>query len=140
MGYHHLPMSVWERFPRAPIAEAVLDINVRFSAPVELRRLEAFHEGIHDPYPVKQSRIRWEGQIELAHERVAQEVRQGAQGFMFRSADDTRVVQVRQDGFTFNWLKRYDSWEVLREEACRHWDRYRETFHPRASFESDVVT
>src|SRR5437870_986367 len=125
-------MPVWEVFPKAPIAEAILDIQVQFASPVELARLEAFHDLIRADYPVKTSRVKWQGQIELGQERVAQEVRRGAQGFMFRSADDTRVVQARQDGFTFNWLKRYHTWEALRDEARRQWERYREAFHPEA--------
>jgi uncharacterized protein (TIGR04255 family) len=125
-------MPAWERFPKAPISEAILDIHVQFASPVELARLEAFHDEIRDSYPVKQGRIKWQGQIELGQERVAQEVRRGAQGFLFRSADDMRVIQARQDGFTFNWLKRYDRWEALRDEARQHWERYRETFRPEA--------
>jgi uncharacterized protein (TIGR04255 family) len=125
-------MPAWERFRNAPISEAILDIQVQFASPVELARLEAFHAQIRDDYPVKQGRVQWQGQIELGQERVAQEVRRGAQGFLFRSPDDMRIVQARQDGFTFNWLKHYDSWEALRDEAQRHWERYRETFRPEA--------
>lgn len=125
-------MPARERFPNAPISEAILDIVVQFASPVELSRLEAFHDLIRDRYPVKQSRVKWKGQIELGQERVAQEVRRGPQGFLFRSADDTRVVQARQDGFTFNWLKRYDTWEALRDEARPHWERYRDVFRPEA--------
>jgi uncharacterized protein (TIGR04255 family) len=50
---------------------------------------------------------------------------------MFRSSDGRRIVQVRQDGYTFNWLKPYESWEALRDEARTHWERYREVFQPR---------
>ena len=125
-------MPNWERFPQAPITEAILDIAVQFASPVDLARLEAFHELIHDRYPVKRNRVTWQGQVQVEEERFAQEVRRGAQGFMFRSTDDTQVVQVRQDGFTFNWLKRYDTWETLRGEARPHWERYRETFRPEA--------
>jgi uncharacterized protein (TIGR04255 family) len=125
-------MPNWERFRNAPIAEAILDIAVQYPVPVELGRLEAFHDQISERYPVKRNRVAWQGQIQVEEERIAHEVRRGAQGFMFRSADDTQVVQVRQDGFTFNWLKRYDSWEALRNAARPHWERYRETFHPEA--------
>lgn len=132
MSYHAETMMNWERFPKAPISEAILDIAVQFASPVDLARLETFQELIHERYPVKRNRVTWQGQIQLEEERFAQEVRRGAQGFMFRSADDTRVVQVRQDGFTFNWLKRYDSWEGLRDEARPHWERYKEIFRPEA--------
>jgi len=125
-------MPDWERFPKAPISEAILDIEVKFASPVELARLEAFQELIHDRYPMKSNRAKWQGRVEVQEERVAQEVSRGAQGFMFRSPDGIKVVQVRQDGFTFNWLKRYESWEALRDEAQSQWERYRGTFQPRA--------
>lgn len=50
---------------------------------------------------------------------------------MFRSADDRRIVQVRQDGYTFNWLQPYESWEALRDEARTYWERYRDFFQPQ---------
>lgn len=125
-----LTMPDWERFANAPISEAILDIAVRFPAPPELGRLEAFHDLIREHYPIKQGRVQWHGRIELGQERVAQEVRRSAEGFLFRSGDSTRVVQARQDGFTFNWLKRYDSWSALRDQARPHWERYREMFRP----------
>ncbi len=125
-------MGTWERFAKAPIAEALLDIRVTFSAPVELARLESFHDVIRDNYPVKQGRVKWHGEIQVAKEKVQQAIRREAEGFMFKSSDSQRVVQVRQDGFTFNWLKPYQTWEAFRDEGRRHWERYRETFRPEA--------
>ena len=125
-------VPVWERFPKAPITEAILDIQVRFSSPVEMAHMEAFHDLIRASYPVKQGHTKWQGEIQLNEGSVAQAVRQQARGFLFRSADERRVVQARQDGFTFNWLKKYESWETLRNEARRQWEIYRDTFRPEA--------
>lgn len=125
-------MGAWERFPKAPITEALLDARVTFSSPVEPARLEAFHDVIRNDYPGKQQRVKWHGQIQLAQEAVQQAVSRAAEGFMFKSADGQRLVQVRRDGFTFNWLKPYDTWNAFRDEARRHWERYRDTFRPEA--------
>jgi uncharacterized protein (TIGR04255 family) len=125
-------MTIWERFSKAPIVEALLDIAVGFSSPVEPARLEAFQDAIRDDYPAKQSRVKWEGAIQVAQEVVQQAVKRGPQGFMFTSGDGQRMVQVRQDGFTFNWLKPYDRWESFRDEARQHWGRFRDTFGPEA--------
>ena len=125
-------MGTWERFPKAPIAEALLDIQVTFSSPVELARLEAFHGAIGNDYPLKQQRVKWHGEIQLAQEAVQQAVKRTAEGFMFKSRSGQRLVQVRQDGFTFNWLKPYDTWEAFRDEARKHWEHYRGTFRPEA--------
>jgi len=120
----------WERFANAPIAEALLDIQVSFPSPVEPGRLEAFHDAIRDHYPTREARVKWQGQIVVEREAVQQAVRRDSEGFMFKAADGRRLVQVRQDGFTFNWLKPYERWAALRDEAREHWQRYRDTFGP----------
>jgi uncharacterized protein (TIGR04255 family) len=125
-------MSNWERFPDAPITEALLDIQVEFSAPVALEQIDSFHDVIRDAYPTKQSRVKWHGEIQVAQEAVQQAVKRGAHGLLFKSGDERRIVQARQDGFTFNWLKPYDGWEALRSEARARWESYRDAFSPQA--------
>jgi hypothetical protein len=58
-------MGGWERFPKAPIVEALLDIQVTFPEPVEPARLEGFHESIRDRYPVKEPRVKWTGEFQV---------------------------------------------------------------------------
>lgn len=123
-------MSPWERFPNAPIVEALLDIHVTFSSPIDLQRLEQFHEAIRDRYPTKQEQVLWELQFGSDAGAIQQAAKSQPRGFMFKSADGRRIVQARRDGFTFNWLKPYETWEALREEAHPHWDRYVEMFTP----------
>lgn len=120
----------WERFPRAPIAEALLDIQVAFPSPVDPTRLLSFHDSVRERYPKREGRVKWRAQVLVGPEVVEQAVARGSEGFMFRSADDRRIVQVRQDGYTFNWLKPYESWEALRDEARTYWERYRDFFRP----------
>ncbi|HXH84143.1 MAG TPA: TIGR04255 family protein [Candidatus Tectomicrobia bacterium] len=102
----------WERFPRAPIAEALLDIP--------------------RPLPIREERVRWQGHILVGPAVVQQAVARGPDGVLFRSVDERRIVQVRQDGYTFNWLKPHETWEAFRDEARTHWERYREAFRPGA--------
>lgn len=123
--------GVWETFANAPITEALLDIRVTFASPVDLAQLESFHDAIRDSYPTKQPRVQWQAELQLGKGPVQPEVRRGPEGFMFRSSDNRRIVQVRQDGFTFNWLKPYETWEAFRDEARPHWARYRSTFGPQ---------
>jgi uncharacterized protein (TIGR04255 family) len=74
--------------------------------------------------------VKWAGEIQVGKEGVQQAVTRGPEGFLFRSQDGRRLVQVRQEGYTFNWLKPYESWEALRDEARDHWTRYRDLFGP----------
>ena len=131
-GYDVVVMDNWEHFSKAPIVEALLDIQVTFASSVPVSRLEAFHETIRQAYPVKHERVQWLGEIQVQQRAVQQAVSRGPEGFMFRSRDDQRIVQVRQDGFTFNWLKPYRTWQALRDEARQHWGHYLDMFHPEA--------
>ena len=74
----------------------------------------------------------WQGRIAVGGAGVQQAVARAAEGFMFRTADQQRAVQARQDGFTYNWLKPYRTWDELRKEARTHWERYRDLFRPEA--------
>jgi len=128
-------MIKWPRLRNAPIVEAILDIRVRFQTPPDVRHLESFQDAIRTRYPVKLGRVRFEAEVRV--EALTQSVQQGVRrsgpdGFMFKDSAQKRTVQVRSDGFTFNWLHPYDTWEVLRDEAREHWERYRETFKPEA--------
>jgi uncharacterized protein (TIGR04255 family) len=106
---------------------------VRFAAPVEPARLEAFQDAIRERYPIKLGRVSLEAEVRVEGQVLQQGVRRsGPDRFLFKDAEQKRTVQARVDGFTFNWLAPYDTWEALRDEAREHWDRYRETFNPEA--------
>jgi len=51
-------------------------------------------------------------------------------GFMFKSADGHEVVQFRINGFTFNRLRPYTSWEDVFPRALHLWRRYVEVVQP----------
>jgi uncharacterized protein (TIGR04255 family) len=54
----------------------------------------------------------------------------GLDGFFFRSADAREVVQFRGDGFTFNRLTPYSSWDDIRPKAIRLFAMYLEVSRP----------
>lgn len=54
----------------------------------------------------------------------------GFYGLFFKSEDGRRIAQFRGDGFTFNHLKPYSSWEQIAPEALRLWDLYVQTLQP----------
>jgi uncharacterized protein (TIGR04255 family) len=128
------PTSKWERFPNAPITEALLDIRAHLPGGVGLAELASLHDEIKNVYPMRRERQRWQGGIHFdkgAPPRV-DEGSVAPDGYLFTSADGKRIVQARLDGFTFNWLAKYDTWSLFRDEAKAHWDRYRERARPEA--------
>jgi uncharacterized protein (TIGR04255 family) len=122
----------WPRFPNAPIVEAVLDIQVRFTHPPDGPRLAAFHEHIRDRYPDVAPHITWEFDFQIVEGGPRQGLRPGPPGFIFKSPTGQRMAQVRQNGFTLNWLKPYEAWPAFRDEARPLWELYVTVFQPDA--------
>lgn len=56
----------------------------------------------------------------------------GFQGLWLKSEDEKTVAQFRVDGFTFNRLKPYTSWEEICPEAMRLWRIYVDITQPRS--------
>lgn len=115
-----------------PIAEAVVDIIVRFAQPVEPSRLAELHADIIADYPTQEARGSFQFQITGGGAGAAPGFRTSAvsMGCLFRSADQSRAIQSKPDGFTFSQLRPYRGWDVVSAEAMRYWQMYRERFSP----------
>jgi uncharacterized protein (TIGR04255 family) len=112
-------------FPNAPITEALIDIRAQLPAEVTVASLGAFHDAIQQRYPNRQELTGWEAgfQIGGGTAAVAQASAQPV-GAIYGSANGTKAVQARLNGFTFNRLKPYESWEPFRNEAIELWQHY----------------
>jgi uncharacterized protein (TIGR04255 family) len=127
-------MSERSHLAKAPIAEAILDIRAVLPAATRLRQLDAMHLEIREDYPNRRTRkrikqtfdVRGEGEVRLTKHAPTED------GFLFQSRDGKRIVQARLDGFTFNQLKPYSTWDTFRDEAKQHWHRYIDIAHPES--------
>jgi len=111
----------------------VLDIQAVLPASTRLKHLEALHHGIQDRYPNRRTRKRIEGRLDFraaGELQVTQGLSANEDGYLFSTRDGKRIVQARLDGFTFNQLKPYGTWEVFRDEAKEHWKTYLDIAHP----------
>ncbi|MCZ6675518.1 MAG: TIGR04255 family protein [Verrucomicrobia bacterium] len=112
----------------APIVEAVLDIRVSFRKGLEIETLKGGFEILKEDYP----EIKEERMIEVRHHFSAKDPdnlsdplrKQTFRGFRFISNEKNQLVQFRRDGFTYNRLSPYPSWEDVRNESKRLWDVY----------------
>lgn len=125
-------MAQWPRLPRAPITEAILDIHVKLPPTVDLARLAALQEPVRERYPTKRERASFEAGFQILPGGEVQVVPSSGRpdGFLFTSRDGRQVVQYRLDGYTFNRLRPYETWDSFRDEAREHWERYREATSP----------
>jgi uncharacterized protein (TIGR04255 family) len=112
----------------APITEALIDFRVRLPAVFDIARLKEAHNQIKDRYPQmdEQKMIEQEFQLQSKEGQPPQcTVRdRGVIGYFFRSADQMNLVQFRRDGFTFNRLYPYTSWNEVFPEASRLWQMF----------------
>lgn len=125
-------MKTWPHLPRAPITEALIDLRVDLPEDISLERLGTMHEEVSADYPNKRDRIEHHAALRLTRSEGAQLAHQSykVNGFVFESVDGTQVVQARLDGFTFNRLKPYETWEHLRDEARALWNTYEHLAKP----------
>jgi len=111
---------------KAPITEAIVDFRVILPEAFRPDRLRDAAERLKEDYPKVEERKSAETVLELAKGRptIAQMKDLGFTGVWLKSRDERSIGQFRVDGFTFNRLKPYTSWEEILPEALRLWDEY----------------
>ena len=116
----------------APIVEALLDIRIEKFADATDAPYSEFAESVKTEYPTVAPRKQFEGKFEVqsnGEPSVVQPVLL-SNGFSYASADNLRVLQARQDGYSFSQLKPYKDWVTLREEAKKYWLLYKQFIKP----------
>ncbi len=121
-------MSEYTVFPNAPITEALLDIRVELPKEIILENLEKFHnhETVKEHFPVKKKRESFKGGVKVSPggKISVLPTSGGPDGYLFQSPIEKKIVQARIDGYTFNKLKPYESWDSFRTEARKLWNIY----------------
>jgi len=127
------PSLPHEIFPKAPIVEALLDIQVSLKDDVEFKDMEQIHDKIKEKYPDKKEQRFFSGGIIFKENDTPSAIptSSGVKGFFFYSPEKDKIVQSRIDGFTFNKLKPYEHWEAFRDEAKQLWQIYCECTPPQ---------
>lgn len=125
-------MAVPRPLANAPITEAILDIRVKLPADLELGKLKTVQTVISENYPTIRERRRWESRVRFSVGAPPKQVAldKGPDGYLFTSTGGKQIVQFRLDGFTFNRLKPYETWESMRDEAYRLWRHYVDVASP----------
>lgn len=111
---------------RAPITEALLDIQVSLPEETTVGVLEGYQALLGDRYREKHVRQAFQSRFEMSANgppRV-ETSRGGPDGFLFKAASGLHVVQARLDGFSFSRLKPYQGWEKFNSEAQCLWGLY----------------
>jgi uncharacterized protein (TIGR04255 family) len=124
-------MANQRHLAKAPITEALVDFRAELPPASDAAILKALAEQIRETYPTAEPIRIFAGEIRLSPGGVSQTAAErGLLGLLCKSADGTRIVQLRRDGFTFNKLRPYTSWNDVFAEAWRLWDLYRGAVAP----------
>lgn len=116
-------------YSRAPITEAILDLKVMLPENFPLEKLLEIHTRIHDRFP--ESEPIHVGSLAIhAGPELQVDASQQHSGFLFRSQDGLRIFQATLQGFTFNRLAPYNSWEEFSDDARNLWEIYKEICKP----------
>lgn len=117
-------------YPKAPITEALIDLRVAYSSPIDLNELKRFGSAVRSDYPNQGTRDIFQGQIELGPAEPKTVSSRSTVGFIFTSPDRKQAVQARLDGFTFSRFAPYEHWVPLVREARRLWRLFVDVLKP----------
>ncbi|MBD2298205.1 TIGR04255 family protein [Nostoc sp. FACHB-87] len=124
-------MQAQKHYSRAPITEALIDIQVQLPQEVKLEVLAQVYSSIQSEYPNFEEMLVFQGQM-IAGASVEATASQSQIGYRAFSKEQKQILQVRLDGFTFSRLAPYDCWETFRDEAKRLWSIYQSLTNPAA--------
>ena len=111
-----------------------MDFRTRLTSGAEPQDFKAQLSTLAD-YPIVEEAWLIEGSIAFSSEAVPlSSSSKKANGFLLRSPDGKQVAQFRLDGFTFNRLAPYTSWDEIAPEAFRLWEVYRKIVRPEALY------
>lgn len=119
-------------FRKPPIKEALLDIRVNLPEDTETKNLLDFYNKVKRDFPNKQTKVEStiSFQLQLKEKKPSVSSKSKPIGYLFKSEDNSRIVQARLDGFTYNMLQPYKGWKSFRNSAQGLWNLYEKMFKP----------
>lgn len=118
-------MAQIRHLSNAPITEALIDFRVVLPAAFESELFRQVDERLKADFPQIEERKSVEALVKFDEGRPATQMKDlGLTGVWIKSPDGKSIGQFRTDGFTFNRLKPYTSWEEILPTALRLWDEY----------------
>ena len=124
-------MQVQKHYEKTPIMEAVIDLRVTLPEGIIVDKLADIHHYIKDKFPIVESFYRGMGAIAFnPGTPITVDTSEQQIGFWFRSEDKLRTFQATLDGFSFNRLAPYVSWEEFSSDAKSLWEIYKEICKP----------
>ena len=116
--------------PNAPITEALVDIRCKLPKGFNVDHFKSIGIKIAGEYSREKTMKFHEAKIDVKNHEQSVTTYDRINGYRYESSNGTKIVQLRNDGFTFNRLKPYKNWDELRDEALKMWSHYKELAEP----------
>lgn len=118
----------------APIREALIDIRVQLVEDFSVTVFSKLAEQLKEHFPNEKEIQRFQAGVQFKDGTAMARASHDASfhGVRLTSKDGTELVQFRTDGFTFNRLKPYTSWDEIFPKAFRFWQTYQKGVRPVA--------
>jgi uncharacterized protein (TIGR04255 family) len=124
------PRWLWwvrdRHYDKAPIKEAIIDIQIEGSPSLTLAKFENLNAVPPQGYEERQKLMVGQLRGQLERGQLTATANQDQLGYAFIGGEKKHVVQFRVNGFTFSRLAPYQTWEQLRDEAKMLWKSYRQ--------------
>lgn len=124
-------MQTRKHYKRAPVTEAIIDIRVTLPEGFTVEKLRDIYPFVSNSLPTIEPFYKG---IEAFSYKPgsAFEVNTSEKqiGFWFRSEDNLQTFQASLEGFTFNRLAPYESWEKFSSDARTYWEIYKKICEP----------
>jgi uncharacterized protein (TIGR04255 family) len=124
-----------KHYNRAPSTETIVDLRVTLPEDFYAGKFKGIYSRIKDRFPQKRpfyerNLIFKSDDLVLDELSLTEKALQRRNGFLFRNEDDSQAIQVTSEGFSFNQLAPYESWEELNDEIKSLWEIYKEVCRP----------
>jgi len=125
-------MATPRHLRNAPITEAIIDLRVKARTGFRPEDFSDLKVKLVKQFPKVEERrgqqatfkvIEGKGQLPVVKDL-------GFQGYFFKTPDEKTIAQFRVDGFTFNRLSPYTSWEEIFPQAMELWRLYSNVCKP----------
>lgn len=118
-------MAEKKQLKNDPITEALIDIRVKLPANFDVTAFDDLDTKELKEYSVKERQTEFSADLKVVEDQPLFKARsKGVRGFLYKSEDNKNIVQFRVDGFTFNRLRPYTTWEEMVGAAKELWQVY----------------
>ena len=110
----------------APITESIIDFRVKARTGFRPEDFSNLKTKLANQFPMVQEHRLKQASFGLIRGEAQPPVLKdlGIQGYFFKTSDEKTIAQFRIDGFTFNRLRPYTSWEEIFPQAMELWRLY----------------